>query len=79
MELKRTTNRQKYPATIASTKVTKLCASSDAYTRKLAQQQWEAQRQLRAETSTVAAQTSAQLSAELRILEHASAEKGRAQ
>ena len=36
----------------------------------MAQQQWEAQRQLRAEASKVAAQTSTQLNAEFRMMEY---------
>ena len=64
---------------ITGTRVTKLFISSDAYTRKLAQQQWESQRQLRAEASTTAPHTSTQF-AEFRMLEYdTSAEKGRAQ
>ena len=51
--------------------VTKLFISSEAYTRKtLVQQQRDAQRNLRAEVSMLPAQTSTQLHAQFRVMEH---------
>ena len=63
---------------VISVKVTKPFISSNAYTR--AQQLWEADRQLRAEATILAAQTSTQLNAEFRMMEYdTSAAKGRVQ